>query len=59
MAWKDLKQHCLAKSMLIEHEALKELDAVYDLMTWSRIENPLSGIHAKSKGEKAWPLQQQ
>lgn len=55
MAWKNLKQRSLAESMLIEHDALKELDNVHELMTWSRVETLLSGIHAKAKGEKAWP----
>ena len=55
MAWKNLKQRSLAESMLIEHDALRELDEVHDLITWSRIEALLSDIHAKTKGEKAWP----
>ncbi|MCF6323762.1 MAG: IS5 family transposase [Gammaproteobacteria bacterium] len=55
MAWKNLKQRSLAESMLIEHDALKELDDVHKLITWSRIEALLSGIHMKTKGEKAWP----
>jgi len=53
MAWKNLKQRSLAESMLIEHEALKELDDVHELMTWSRIETLLSDIHTKIKGGKA------
>ncbi len=55
MTWKNLKQRRLAESMLIEHKVLKESDAVYELMAWSRIETLPLGIHAKSKGEKAWP----
>ncbi len=55
MAWKNLQQRSLAESMLIEHDALKELDAVHDLIMWTRIEALLSGIHSKAKGEKAWP----
>jgi len=53
MAWKNLKQRSLAESMLIEHEALKELDDVHELITWSRIETLLSDIHTTIKGEKA------
>lgn len=55
MAWKKLGQRSLADSMLVEHEALRELDVVYDIIDWSRLERLLSGIHAKSRGEKAWP----
>jgi len=55
MAWKDLSNTSFAESMLIEHEAIKELDDVSNLIDWSRIEELLSGIHNKAKGEKAWP----
>ncbi len=41
--------------MLIEYDALKELDNVHRLIAWSRIETLLSDIHTKPKGEKAWP----
>jgi len=53
MAWKNLKQRSLGDSMIIEHEALKELDAVNELIDWSRIEFLLKDIHAKKLGEKA------
>ena len=55
MAWKQLKQRSLADSMLIEHDALKELDELNELIDWSRVEQHLAHIHAKTKGEKAWP----
>lgn len=55
MAWKNLTQKSLADSMLINHSALEELDPVHELIDWSRIEFHLSGIHAKARGEKAWP----
>jgi len=32
--------------MLIEHEALKELDDVHELIDWSRIESLLAGLHS-------------
>jgi len=54
MAWKNLKQRSLADSMMIEHEALKELDSVNELTDWSRLERLLQGIHAQAKGEKSW-----
>jgi hypothetical protein len=34
MAWKTLQQTTLVDAMLIEHEALKELDAVHELINW-------------------------
>lgn len=55
MAWKNLTQRSLADAMLIDHDALKELDAVHELIDWSRLEKQLSGIHSKKQGEKAWP----
>ncbi len=55
MAWKNLTQRSLADAMLIDHDALKELDGVHELIDWSRLEQQLSGIHSKKQGEKAWP----
>ncbi len=55
MAWKNLAQRSLADGMLIDHDALKELDGVHELIDWSRLEQLLSGIHANPRGEKAWP----
>jgi IS5 family transposase len=55
MAWKNLQQRSLAASMMIEHEALKELDAVNELIDWSQLERVLQGIHASNKGERSWP----
>jgi hypothetical protein len=33
--------------MLIDHDALKELDAAHELIDWFPIEQLLSGIHSK------------
>lgn len=55
MAWKNLKQRSLADSMMIDHDANKELDAMHKFVDWHRIEQLLQGIHANSRGEKAWP----
>ena len=55
MSWKSLNNNSFAQSMLIEHDAIKELDEVDNLIDWSQIESLLMGIHNKSKGEKAWP----
>ena len=55
MAWKNIIQGSLAEAMLIDQDALKELDAVHELINWSQLEQQLSGIHSKKQGEKAWP----
>ena len=55
MAWKNLTQRSLADAAIVEHAALKELDTLNETIDWLQIEALLSGIHAKSKGEKAWP----
>ena len=55
MAWKNLQQTTLVDAMLIEHEALKELDDVHELIDWSRIESLLAELHSSRRGEKAWP----
>ena len=55
MAWKHLKQRSLADSMVVTHEAVKELDELNELINWSRVEQHLSHLHAKPRGEKAWP----
>nr|VFK08291.1 MAG: protein of unknown function (DUF4469) with IG-like fold [Candidatus Kentron sp. LPFa] len=55
MAWKNLKQLGLVDGFLIEHKALTEFDEVNALIDWARIENFLSNIHAKPRGEKSWP----
>ena len=55
MAWKNIKQRSLAEAMVVTHEAVKELDELNDLINWSRVEQHLTQIHAKPRGEKAWP----
>lgn len=55
MAWKNLTQRSLADALVIDHEALHELDGVSELIDWSRIEALLSDIHAKRRGVRAWP----
>mgnify|MGYP002725729001 CR=1 FL=1 len=55
MAWKNLEQRSLAEALLIDHDALKELDDVHELIDWSRLELLLSGIYSSPRGEKAWP----
>lgn len=55
MAWKHIKQRSLADSMVVAHEAIKELDELNRLIDWSRVEVHLADIHTKRRGEKAWP----
>ena len=55
MAWKNLTQCSLAASMMIDHDALKELDGVNDLIDWRRLERLLVDIHSSKKGERSWP----
>jgi len=44
MAWKNLTQRSLADAMLIDPDALKELDAVHQLINSSFLEQHFSGI---------------
>lgn len=55
MSWKNIKQQSFAEALLVEHDALTELDEVLELIDWTRIEVMLSGIHNKASGEKTWP----
>ena len=55
MAWKNLKQRSLADELVTEHDALTELDDVNALMDWQAIEDILRNIHAKRRGNAAWP----
>ena len=55
MAWEYLKQLRLADSLISEHEALTEIDGINGLMDWEAIEHLLGDIHAKHRGNTAWP----
>lgn len=55
MAWKNLKQRSLADSLVVTHEAVKELDELNELINWSRVADYLSHLHTRPRGEKAWP----
>jgi IS5 family transposase len=41
--------------MLIDHQALKELANVHELIDWSRIKSLLAQLHSRRRGEKSWP----
>jgi IS5 family transposase len=55
MAWKNLAQTDLSDALIQHHEALEELDGINELIDWKLIEAKLSAIHAKRRGEQAWP----
>lgn len=55
MSWKALKQTSFADALTHEHEAIKELDDLDNLVDWGYLEDQLRGIHNKRMGEKAWP----
>jgi IS5 family transposase len=55
MAWKNIKQRCLADALLIEHRALTELDDILTLINWQSIEKHLADLHSSKKGERAYP----
>ena len=52
MAWKSLQQTTLVEAMLIEHEVLKELDDVHELIDWSSIESLLANLRSSPRGAK-------
>lgn len=55
MSWKSLQQQSLTHGMLVDHEALHELDEVDALIDWSLITDLLRGVHNNPKGEQACP----
>ena len=55
MAWKNINQRTFADELLIEHDAVKELDGAHQLIDWDKIEQLLSGIHNYPAGNRSWP----
>ena len=55
MSWKNLAQTSLSDALVKHHEALEELDGIHQLIYWKPIEQQMLGIHAKKRGEAAWP----
>ena len=55
MAWKGLKQQSLADALQASNRFVEEFDEIDALLDWSRIEVLFCDIHARVKGEKAWP----
>ncbi|MDP0588144.1 MAG: hypothetical protein QS748_12100 [Candidatus Endonucleobacter bathymodioli] len=50
MVWENLKQRSIADLMLIDHDAVKELDSIHELIDWSRLEHHLKDIHSSARG---------
>ena len=55
MAWKDHTQQSFADGLLIEHDALLELDGINKLIDWHAIEAQLRGIYNKAEGNLSFP----
>ncbi len=55
MSWKNLAQTSLGDALVKHHEALEELDGIDRLIDWKAIGKLMAGIHAKKRGEAAWP----
>lgn len=55
MSWKMIGQTESVPIKLLEHEALKELDKVENLIDWQQLEAKLSDMYSSKRGEKAWP----
>jgi len=45
MAWKNTEQLTFADALFIEHDSVKELDSIHDLLNWQAIEQVLKNIH--------------
>lgn len=55
MAWKQLNQMTFVDELIHEHEAIKELDEIHELIDWKQIEKRLININNKETGVRAWP----
>lgn len=55
MAWKGLKQQSLADALQTSNRFIEEFDDIHALLDWRRIEDLFCDIHARAKGERAWP----
>lgn len=51
MAWKNNEQHTFADVLFIEHDAIKELDGINDLLNWKAVAKTLKNIHNYKVGE--------
>jgi IS5 family transposase len=57
MAWKPQTQLSFADELIVEHNALLELDDINRFIDWTRIEVHLRGIYAKAEGNLAYAPQ--
>lgn len=55
MAWKNIKQQTFADELFIEHDAIKELDGLNEIIDWHLVEQLLLNIHNYPAGNKSWP----
>jgi transposase, IS5 family len=55
MSWNNLAQTSLSDALVKRHEALEGLDGIDRLIDWKTIGKLMAGIHAKKRGEAAWP----
>jgi len=54
MAWKNTEQLTFADALFIEHDSIKELDSIHELLNWQAIEQILKNIHNGQAGERAY-----
>ncbi len=54
MAWKPHTQMSFADELLIDHDALLELDDINTFIDWTRIEAHLRTIYASAEGNQAY-----
>ena len=55
MSWKNLSQLNLSDALSSNHECLKELDDVEQIIQWSEIEDLLCDLYTNKKGAPAFP----
>ncbi len=55
MSWKNKSQLTLADALLSEHDSLKELDDVEQIIPWPEIEDTLRDCYANTQGAPAFP----
>lgn len=55
MSWKNLSQYDLADALMFDHDSLKELDDVHEIIDWPEIELLLSPLYSSKRGKPAFP----
>ena len=54
MAWKNTEQLTFTDALLVEHDSIKELDSIHELLNWQGIEQILKNIHNNQAGKRAY-----